>query len=86
MKKQKYYFIIITTLSIIAFLWVTLQVLTSSYDHQDVIKKKTELMQENRKLNVEYANLTSPAKVEAYAKEHFGLDQPVEKQFRYIRR
>ncbi len=85
MKKQKYYFIIITTLSIIAFLWVTLQVLTSSYD-QDVIKKKTELMQENRKLNVEYANLTSPAKVEAYAKEHFGLDQPVEKQFRYIRR
>lgn len=84
MKRQRYYFWAICAVSIIAFLWITLEVVTSSYDHQDVIKRKTELMQDNRKLSIEYANITSPAKVESYAKENLGLNQPSEKQFRYI--
>jgi len=85
-KKQHYYFWTIVILSIIVFLWVTLEVITSSYDHQDVIKRKTGLMQENRKLNIEYTKLTSPAKIESYAKENFGLNQPTDKQFRYMTR
>jgi len=85
-KRQRYYFWGIVVGSLILYLWITLEVITSSYRHQEVVGKKKDLMQENRVLGIEYTNLTSPAKVEAFAKENFGLDQPKEKQFRYIRR
>ncbi|HOW16219.1 MAG TPA: cell division protein FtsL [bacterium] len=86
MKRQRYYFWSLIFASLLVYLWITLTVITSSYSHQEVVNNKKELMQENRRLSIEYANLTSPAKVEEYAKEHFGLDQPAEKQFRYIKR
>lgn len=86
MKRQRYYFWGIVVAGLLLYLWITLEVITSSYSHQEVVSKKRDLMQENRKLSIEYTNLTSPAKVESFAKENFGLDQPLEKQFRYIRR
>ena len=86
MKKQRYYFWGLVFSSLLIYLWITLVVITSSYSHQEVVNNKKELMQDNRRLSIEYANLTSPAKVEEYAKQNFGLDQPAEKQFRYIKR
>ena len=86
MKKQRYYFVIVSVLSLILFLWIRLLVITTSYEYQNVLKKKEELTQENRKLNIEYTNIASPSKVEAYAKDSAGLNQPKEKQYRYIKK
>lgn len=84
-KKEKALFFIILFFGIIFFVWSRLEVVRLGFEHQDYIKKKKEVLEENKMLRLEYADILSPSKIEQNAKENFGLVEPTEKQIRYIK-
>jgi hypothetical protein len=78
-------FVIIIVLGLSAHLWVRLEVVRQGYEHQTLVSIKKKIIEENRQLRLRYAEIVSPARIEKYAKQKFGLSKPEEKQFRYLK-
>ena len=84
-KKEKALFVLITFSGIILFVWLRLEVLKLGFEHQDYLKQKKEVLEKNKELRLEYADILSPSKIEKNAKDNLGLVEPTEKQVRYIK-
>ncbi|MBN1115407.1 MAG: cell division protein FtsL [Oligoflexia bacterium] len=84
-KKRVIAFILIVMSGLIGYLWTRLEVIRYGYEYQDLASIKKKLIEENRRIRLQYARELSPERVEAYARERLGLDKPVEKQFRYLK-
>lgn len=78
-------FFLIVGLVFIGFLWLHLENRSLNYEHQLLVVDKKKIVEENKKLQIEYAGSNSPIKIEKQAKEDLGLIKPKEKQFRYIK-
>jgi cell division protein FtsL len=78
-------FTIILMLGVTGYIWSRLEVVHLGYTHQKLLSIKSELNEENKRLQLEYAGQIAPARIEQYARENIGLSDPSEKQFRYIK-
>ncbi|MCX6112049.1 MAG: cell division protein FtsL [Proteobacteria bacterium] len=84
-KREKALFVLILFIGAVSFVWLKLEVLKLGFEHQDYLKQKKEVLEKNKQLTLEYANLLSPSQIEQYAKKDLGLVEPTEKQIRYIK-
>ncbi|MEI6080380.1 MAG: hypothetical protein WCQ53_07080 [bacterium] len=84
-KKERGLFFLIFFIGVISFVLLRLQVVRLGFEHQEYIKKKNEALEKNKQLELEYANVLSPSKIEQYARENLGLVEQTQKQTRYIK-
>ena len=84
-KLSVFLFFFIVTSTSLAFLWLHLDIRNLNYEYQLLVIDKNKLVEENKKLQINYAEINSPIDIEKIAKEKLGLIKPKEKQFRYIK-
>ena len=58
------------------FVWVRIQVIQLGYEVSKIRKETTELREQKNRLEAEIAELKSPSRIEAIAKERFGMRLP----------
>jgi len=86
-KTKRHYivFFVVISLGAFLFLWFKFELNKLSFKYQALIAIKKELTEENNKLKINYALLSSPINVEKLANEKLNLKKPSEKQYRFIK-
>ena len=70
---------------VLVFIWLHVQVVKLSYDIATAQKQKGELMEINKKLRIQLANLKSPERIEGIALTQLGLRVPGKGQIEIIK-
>jgi cell division protein FtsL len=72
-------------LLVMAYLWLHFQIIQISYDIARAQNQKKELMETNKKLRIQLANLKSPERIEQIAMTRLGLRPPGKGQVEIIK-
>ena len=70
---------------IFAFLWTRLTVVNSGYEISKANTRRSELIEQNKRLRVEFMKLKSPERIEKAALDDLGLSYPTGEQIATIR-
>lgn len=70
---------------IFAFLWTRLTVVNSGYEISKANTRRSELIEQNKRLRVEFMKLKSPERIEKAALDELGLAYPTGEQIATIR-
>jgi cell division protein FtsL len=70
---------------LLAFIWLHVQTVNLSYDIAKAQKQKRELMEINKKLRIQLANLKSPERIEGIALNQLGLRVPEKGQIEILK-
>jgi cell division protein FtsL len=83
----KYFFILLSffLLGVLGFIRLHVQTLSLSYDIASAQKQKGELMEINKKMRIQLANLKSPERIEGIALTQLGLRPPGKGQIEIIK-
>lgn len=84
-RRQKAGFVIILLMACMLYSLVRLEITRLGYEHQNYVKKKRQLLDEDKQLRIEYANALLPSNIEHELKEKHGFIKAEEKHFRYIK-
>ncbi len=67
---------ILLLLLLFAFLWIRIYVFEIGYQISAEVNLQKQLLQENRKLKIERASLSSPSRIEEIARNQLGMVSP----------
>lgn len=70
---------------VLVYVWCHVQITEVNYEMARAIKVREKLLEENGKLKVEIERLTSPSRVEEYAREKLNMDYPERDQVVVLR-
>jgi cell division protein FtsL len=70
---------------ILVYLWLSVQTVSVSYDIARAQKQKQELLEINKKLRIQLANLKSPERIEMVALNKLGLRPPEKGQIELLK-
>ncbi len=70
---------------VLIFIWLHVQTVNLSYDIAKAQKQKRELMEINKKLRIQLANLKSPERIEGIALNQLGLRVPDKGQIEILK-
>ncbi len=84
---KKYFFILLTflVLGVLAFIRLHVQTLSLSYDIASAQNQRKELMEINKKLRIQVANMKSPERIEGIALNQLGLRPPGKGQIEILK-
>lgn len=71
---------VILMISFFMFVWTRICVLNTGYSISEALKAQESYLQENRKLKIERASLTSPSRIEKVARARLGMVTPKNNQ------
>lgn len=83
---KKFLSVVLIIIGVLYNLFLSLMSLSLNYEYREVSKIKNALEKENKSLVAKYSSLSSPARIEKYARENLNLIKPREKQFRYLKK
>jgi cell division protein FtsL len=83
----KYIFILLALFvpGVLTFIWLHVQTVNLSYDIAKAQKQKRELMEINKKLRIQLANMKSPERIEGIALTQLGLRLPEKGQIEILK-
>jgi cell division protein FtsL len=70
---------------VLAYVWLHVQTMNFSYDIARAQKQKKELVEINKKLRIQLANLKSPERIEGIALTSLGLKPPQKGQIEILK-
>jgi cell division protein FtsL len=70
---------------ILVYVWLNVQTVSLSYDIAKAQKQKQELLEINKKLRIQLANLKSPERIESVALTKLGLRPPEKGQIELLK-
>jgi cell division protein FtsL len=70
---------------LLAYVWLNVQTVNLSYDIARAQKQKQELLEINKKLRIQLANLKSPERIEGVALSKLGLRPPEKGQIELLK-
>jgi cell division protein FtsL len=70
---------------VLAYIWLHVQTVQFSYDIGTAQKQKKELLETNKKLRIQLANLKSPERIERIALTQLGLKPPEKGQIEILK-
>lgn len=70
---------------VLVYIWLHVQTVNFSYDIAKTQKQKRELLEMNKKLRIQLANLKSPERIERIALTQLGLKPPEKGQIEIIK-
>jgi cell division protein FtsL len=70
---------------VLAYVWLNVQTVNLSYDIARAQKQKQELLEINKKLRIQIANLKSPERIEGVALSKLGLKPPEKGQIEILK-
>ena len=66
----------VLVIGVIFYIWIQVQVVNLSYDLSRAQKQRKELVETNKKLRIQLANLKAPDRIEQIALNQLGLRPP----------
>jgi cell division protein FtsL len=70
---------------VLVYIWLHVQTVNFSYDIAKTQKQKRELLEMNKKLRIQLANLKSPERIERIALTNLGLRPPEKGQIEILK-
>jgi cell division protein FtsL len=83
--KYLFFLLAIFVPGVLVFIWLHVQTLNLSYDIARAQKQKGELMEINKKLRIQLANMKSPERIEGIALTQLGLKPPEKGQIEILK-